>query len=88
MGREWPDVVLVHVVDGSPASGKIACPAEDADQCGAPDVIVKVESKPIASEADLKAAVAGAQHGIVTLEIMNGDQNHVGTSRIERIRLH
>ncbi len=81
-------LVVDHVVDGSPASGKIACPAEDADQCGAPDVIVKVEGKPIASEADLKAAVAGAQHGIVTLQIMNGDQNHVGTSRIERIRLH
>jgi serine protease Do len=81
-------LVIDHVVDGSPASGKVACPAEDADQCGPPDVIVKVEGKSIASDADLKAAVAGAQHGIVTLQIMNGDRSHVGTSRIERIRLH
>ncbi len=53
-----------------PASTKYFC---RADECqGPPDVILSVEGKPVKTDEDLKAALASAVHGVVTLEIAEG----------------
>ena len=75
------------MIDGSPASTKILLPALMRRMQCAPDVIVSVEGKPVKTDEDLKAALGGAVHGVVTLEIVSGSQDHKVTSRIERIRV-
>ena len=74
------------MIDGSPASTKYFCQPDAGMQCP-PDVIVSVEGKPVKTDEDLKAALGSAVHGVVTLEIVSGSQDHKATSRIERIRV-
>ena len=82
-------LLIRGVVVGSPAAGGRFCPADESVhfQC-TPDVIIAVEGKPVKNEAELKAALAGAVRGIVTLEIMNSrDGKGATATRVERIRL-
>jgi serine protease Do len=79
-------LLVLSVIDGSPASTKGICPSDEASQC-APDVIVSVEGKPVKTDEDLKAALGGAVHGVVTLELVSGSQDHKMISRVERIRI-
>ena len=78
-------LLIRSVVDGSPASTKSFCLPDEGMQCA--DVIVAVEGKPVKTDEDLKAALAGAVRGVVTLEIMTGTKDHKGSMRIERVRL-
>ncbi len=78
-------LMVQSVIDGSPASTKPWCAAEDGD-CP-PDVITSVEGKPVKSEEYLKAALSGAVHGVVTLEIARGTKDGKGVTRIERVRI-
>lgn len=79
-------LLVRSVIDGSPASTKYFCQPDAGMQC-APDVIVSVEGKPVKTDEDLKAALGSAVHGVVTLEILSGSQDHKATSRIERVRV-
>ena len=78
-------LLIRSVIDGSPASTKIWCPADECQ--GAPDLIISVEGKPVKNDEDLKAALAGAVHGVVTLEIAEGSKDHKIVTRMERVRL-
>ncbi|HEY3934396.1 MAG TPA: trypsin-like peptidase domain-containing protein [Gemmatimonadales bacterium] len=84
-------LLIESVIDGSPASTHVICSADVAGQeCGAPDVIVSVEGKPVKNEADLKAALGSAVHNVVTLELMAAgpDKDHKPATHVERIRIH
>jgi serine protease Do len=78
-------LLIRNVVDGSPASTKIFCLPDEGMRCT--DVIVAVEGKPVKTDDDLKAALAGAVHGVVTLEILSGTSDKKGATRIERIHV-
>ena len=77
-------LLVRSVIDGTPAA-RAFCGA-DAD-CGPPDVIVSVEGKAVKNEEELKAALAGAVRGVVTMEIASGTRDHKGSTRIQRVRL-
>ena len=79
-------LLIRSVVDGSPASTKAFCLPDEGMQC-TPDVIISVEGKSVKTDEDLKAALGGAVHGVVTLEIATGTKDHKGTTRVERVRL-
>ena len=79
-------LLIRSVIDGSPASTKPWCAADECQ--GAPDLIISVEGKPVKNDEDLKAALGGAVHGVVTLEIVSGGKDHkITTTRMERVRL-
>ncbi len=79
-------LLIRSVIDGSPASTKAFCAADDCQ--GPPDVIISVEGKPVKNDEELKAALAGAVHGVVTLEIASGGKDHkISATRMERVRL-
>lgn len=77
-------LLVRSVIDGTPAV-RTFCSA-DSD-CGPPDVIVSVEGKPVKNEEDLKAALAGAVRGVVSMEIASGTKDRKGTIRTQRVRL-
>ena len=79
-------LLVRSVIDGSPASTKYFCQADESAQCP-PDVIVSVEGKPVRTDEDLKNALNTAVHGVVTLDIVSGSRDHKVTSRIERLNL-
>jgi serine protease Do len=83
-------LLIDSVVDGSVASTHTICSAEDVQQqqCGTADVITAVEGKPVKNEADLKAALNGAVHNIVTLELTSVGPDKKPTTRIDRFRIH
>ena len=78
-------LLIRSIKEGAPAEEKL-CPA---DACGRPaDVITEVEGKPVRSEAELRDALAGGRHGIVTLTIVFGDQKtRAASTQIVRLRL-
>ena len=82
-------LLVRSVVDGTPAATVRFCPADESAQLQcAPDIIISVEGKPVKTDADLKAALAGAVRGIVTLEILNSRDGKGATlTHIERVRL-
>ncbi|MGH7582166.1 MAG: trypsin-like peptidase domain-containing protein [Gemmatimonadales bacterium] len=73
-------LLVESVIDGTPAVNRF-CYAEAQGQCGPPDVITSIEGKPVRTQADLKSALAGAVHGVVTLDIVNAgpDKDHPHT---------
>ncbi len=77
-------LLIQSIRQGVPAEEKL-CPA---DACNRPaDVITEVEGKPVRTEAELRDALNGGRHGVVTLTVVAGDQrDRTATSRIERLR--
>jgi serine protease Do len=82
-------MLVKSIVDGSVASTKLVttiCPVDG--NCGAPDVIISVEGKPVKTDEELKSALGGAVHGIVTLEVVSGSKERtIAATRIVRVRL-
>jgi len=79
-------LLVESVVDGTPAVNKF-CGMDAQGQCP-PDVITEVEGKPVKNQADLKAALAGAVHGVVTLNIVSpGPTKEKGVTRVTRIAM-
>ncbi|MBP7621210.1 MAG: hypothetical protein KA745_09600, partial [Gemmatimonadales bacterium] len=56
-----------------------------ADRDPRADVITEVEGKSVRTEDDLKAALANARNGVVTLMVLNPSSG--GITRIERVRV-
>ena len=74
--------LLVRSINhGSPAEGKLF----SADRDPRADVITEVEGKSVRTEDDLKAALANARNGVVTLMVLNPSSG--GITRIERVRV-
>ncbi|MBK9548273.1 MAG: trypsin-like peptidase domain-containing protein [Gemmatimonadetes bacterium] len=74
--------LLVRSINhGSPAEGKLF----SADRDPHADVITEVEGKSVRTEDDLKAALANARNGVVTLMVLNPSSG--GITRIERVRV-
>ena len=77
-------LLIRSIRQGAPAEDKL-CPA---DACARPaDVITEVEGKPVRSEAELRDALNGGRHGIVTLTVVaRSDRTRAASSRIVRLR--